>query len=71
MNRNTVNAARDAAIRFLDRANALLKDKGFDPDYTKRDKLAPYDIFPNVKTAALRRVSMDLTRDLAAMRRPS
>lgn len=71
MNRNTVNDARDAAIRFLDRANALLKDKGFDPDYTKRDKLAPDDISPNVKTAALRRASMDLTRDLAAMRRPS
>lgn len=69
MNRKTVNAARDAAIRFLDRANSLLKDEGFDRDYTK-NKLAMSPSPPNAKAGAVRRASMDLTRDLAAMRKP-
>lgn len=68
MNRKTVNAAMISARRFLRDAEWLLGDEGFDIDYTK-NKLAMSLSSPNAKSGAVRRASMDLTRDLAAMRK--
>lgn len=70
MNRKTVNAAIDAAHRFIQMADVLLKDEGFDFDYMA-NKPTPYRTPPNAKSGAVRRASMNLTRDLAAMRKPS
>ena len=75
MNRQTVKQARAEALRFVDRCNELLDivvDQ-YDPDTKSRIRLpwrsttcgAPKQM------GAVRRASMDLTRSLAAMRKPS
>lgn len=54
--------ARDEALRFLDRVNAILDD-----DNEKRVSSLMYMGGP--ETSAVKRSSLDLTRSLAKMRR--
>lgn len=58
MNSTTLAAAEAAAREFLKRAKALRENAGADA------------IVGSKESGALRRVSMDLTRALAEMRRP-
>lgn len=71
MNRTTVNAAMESAEKFLLRCKELVAEKAFDPDYSIRTKPDTYYSHPAARGGAVRRASMDLTRDLATMRRPS
>lgn len=54
-----------AAEKFLDRARAA------EQTVKKSDGPFPYEYFDgNIQTGAVKRASMDLTRALAAMRKP-
>ena len=76
MNRRTVKDARAEAQRFIARCDALLATQVEQYDHeTNRRSKTPWDgiyAFSAPKqTAAARRASMDLTRALAEMRKPS
>lgn len=61
MNQNKLEAARDAALEFLRRTNALQKQVSKEG----------WSITGSPLTAAVRRQSMELTRALAHLRRPN
>ena len=62
MKRESVIDAKIAALEFISRCNAVLKD----PDF----KTYHHFICGNKNSGALRRQSMELTRKLAEMRKP-
>ena len=62
MTRARVEEAISEVKRFLKRADALLKDKGFQKSGLWSGTAA---------TAAVRRSSLDLTKALAALRKPN
>jgi hypothetical protein len=75
MNRDSVLAARAEALRFIGRCDVLLGVEITRWNHTteKFEKSTPWwntnDPAPS-QTGAVRRASMDLTRSLAAMRKP-
>jgi non-canonical (house-cleaning) NTP pyrophosphatase len=61
MKTEQIKAAVKDAKKFIDRANEVLKE---------REASSYYGIVGTAKSGALRRASLDLTRQLSEMRKP-
>ncbi len=66
MKRYTIDAAKDAAERFIAAVDAM-KEREASDDYFRRYMTTGTGF---KETAAIRRASLDLTRALAEMRKP-
>jgi hypothetical protein len=72
MNRDTLKTAIVEAERFLARAKDVPEPVERAPaEWTKNGKALMDDSIPPKDSGAVRRASMDLTRALADLRRPS
>lgn len=71
MNRQTLKVAIAEAERFLKRATAVKPPERIPADWRKDGSTILDESIPPKDGGAIRRASMDLTRALADLRRPS